>query len=102
MANHGLPGDTPSELAYGSLQFWGASVGRAGARVPVGSSWVDPASNEMPDDVFLALAKHAVVLLGETHDEVEHHRWQLHTIAARSRSGGKGPKDLNLADAHSE
>jgi len=56
----------------------------------------------MPDDVFLALAKHAVVLLGETHDEVEHHRWQLHTIAARSRSGGKGSKDLNLADAHSE
>ena len=29
----------------------------------------------------VALAKHAVVLLGETHDEVEHHRWQLHTIA---------------------
>jgi len=58
--------------AGGSRQFWG---------VPVGS-WVDPASNEMRDDVFVALTKHAVVLLGETHGEVEHHRWQLHTIAA--------------------
>ena len=24
----------------------------------------------------------AVVLLGEQHDQAEHHRWQLHTIAA--------------------
>ncbi len=48
--------------------------------MPAGS-WVDPANNEMRDDVFVALGKHAVVLLGETHDEVEHHRWQLHTIA---------------------
>ena len=30
----------------------------------------------------MALAERAVVPLGETHDEVEHHRWQLHTIAA--------------------
>lgn len=29
-----------------------------------------------------ALAKCGVVLLGETHDQAEHHRWQLHTIAA--------------------
>ena len=28
-----------------------------------------------------------MVLLGETHDEVEHHRWQLHTIAALQLSG---------------
>ncbi len=53
----------------------------SGRRVPVGS-WVDPASNEIRDNVFVALAKRAVVLLGETHDEVAHHRWQLHTIAA--------------------
>jgi uncharacterized iron-regulated protein len=32
--------------------------------------------------VFAALAKRGVVLLGESHDEAEHHRWQLHTIAA--------------------
>jgi uncharacterized iron-regulated protein len=28
------------------------------------------------------LAQRRVVLLGETHDNAEHHRWQLHTIAA--------------------
>lgn len=28
------------------------------------------------------IAKHHVVLLGEHHDNVEHHRWQLHTVAA--------------------
>jgi len=45
-------------------------------------SWVYPGSNEKHDDVFAALAKRGVVLLGETHDDAEHHRWQLHTIAA--------------------
>jgi uncharacterized iron-regulated protein len=50
-------------------------------RVPVGS-WVDPASGERCDDVIAALARRAIVLLGESHAEAEHHRWQLHTIAA--------------------
>jgi uncharacterized iron-regulated protein len=27
------------------------------------------------------LAQQQIVLLGETHDDLEHHRWQLHTIA---------------------
>ncbi len=45
-------------------------------------SWVYPGSNEKHDDVFAALARRGVVLLGETHDKAEHHRWQLHTIAA--------------------
>lgn len=36
----------------------------------------------LPADRALAhLAKRGVVLLGETHDDAEHHRWQLHTIA---------------------
>jgi len=35
-----------------------------------------------PGDRALAqLARQRVVLLGETHDDAEHHRWQLHTIA---------------------
>jgi uncharacterized iron-regulated protein len=51
-------------------------------RVPAGV-WVDPASNEKKrDDPIAELAKHSVVLLGESHEEAEHHRWQLHTIAA--------------------
>jgi uncharacterized iron-regulated protein len=54
---------------------------RSGSRVPVGA-WIDPGSGRAPDDAIAALARRAVVLLGETHDESEHHRWQLHTIAA--------------------
>jgi uncharacterized iron-regulated protein len=54
---------------------------QAHRRVPAGS-WVYSGSNEKRDDVIVALAKRGVVLLGETHDQAEHHRWQLHTIAA--------------------
>jgi uncharacterized iron-regulated protein len=32
--------------------------------------------------VLATLAKRRVVLLGESHDQAEHHRWQLHTITA--------------------
>jgi uncharacterized iron-regulated protein len=34
------------------------------------------------DAVSAELAQRRVVLLGESHDNAEHHRWQLHTIAA--------------------
>jgi uncharacterized iron-regulated protein len=59
------------------------SVGAADTSgcVPVGA-WVDPASGGRRDDVIATFAKRSVVLLGETHDDAEHHRWQLHTIAA--------------------
>lgn len=49
--------------------------------VPVGA-WVYPASGERRTDMPAALAGRSVVLLGESHDSAEHHRWQLHTIAA--------------------
>ncbi len=52
----------------------------ASCRVPVGT-WVCLDSDEMRDDAILSLAKRGVVLLGETHDQAEHHRWQLNTIA---------------------
>ena len=45
-------------------------------------TWIYPGSNEQREDAVVALAKRGVVLLGETHDQAEHHRWQLHTIAA--------------------
>lgn len=71
-----------SSLVPASL-FAGFGIGAAtsGRRVPVGA-WVDPARGEKRDDAIVALAKRGVVLLGESHDEAEHHRWQLHTIAA--------------------
>jgi uncharacterized iron-regulated protein len=34
------------------------------------------------DRLFQDLAKAEVVLLGESHDRMEHHRWQMHTLAA--------------------
>ena len=50
-------------------------------RVP-GGTWICPSRNEKQGDAIAALAKRGVVLLGESHDQAEHHRWQLHTIAA--------------------
>ncbi len=59
----------------------GVRAAQSARRVPVGT-WVYPRGNEKPDDALITLAKHGVVLLGELHDQAEHHRWQLHTIAA--------------------
>lgn len=68
-------------MSASPFELLGASDAKSDRRVLAGS-WVYPGSNEKRDDVFAALAKRGVVLLGETHDEAEHHRWQLHTIAA--------------------
>jgi uncharacterized iron-regulated protein len=61
----------------------GAQAAESRACVPVGV-WVIPGNNKEQDDAPRTLARREVVLLGESHDEVEHHRWQLHTIAALS------------------
>ncbi len=47
-------------------------------------TWFDPASRgQIPQARLLErLAGHRVLLLGETHDVAEIHRWQLHVIAA--------------------
>jgi len=67
---------------------WASPVDRLAARaaearacVPVGA-WVVPGNRKSRPDALRRLAGHDVVLLGESHDEAEHHRWQLHTIAA--------------------
>jgi uncharacterized iron-regulated protein len=46
--------------------------------------WLDPAAGTVRphDAVLAAAAARDVVLLGETHDNPEHHRWQLSTLAA--------------------
>ena len=64
-----------------SLASPGARAVEAAVCVPVGA-WVIPGSDEKQPDVLKSLARRDVVLLGESHDEAEHHRWQLHTIAA--------------------
>lgn len=55
----------------------------AQACAPAGR-WHEPATGKLIDAGRLMdmLAGRKVVLLGETHDDPEHHRWQLHTIAA--------------------
>jgi len=51
--------------------------------VPVGR-WIEVASGETRPvaRVFDRLARRSVVLLGETHTNADHHRWQLHAISA--------------------
>jgi uncharacterized iron-regulated protein len=46
-------------------------------------AWLDPATGGQLPAVLLmeSLVKRRIVLLGERHDAVEHHRWQLHTLA---------------------
>src|ERR1035437_1997131 len=67
-----------SASPVGSL---GVRAAHSGHRAPMGT-WVDPGSNEQRDDAVVALAKRGVVLLGESHDQPEHDRWQLYTITA--------------------
>src|SRR3972149_5306247 len=50
------------------------------SRVPL-AAWFNPATGAIVNDAIARLARHLVVLLGEPHDNAEHHRWQLHTIA---------------------
>ncbi|MDA1324216.1 MAG: ChaN family lipoprotein [Proteobacteria bacterium] len=47
-------------------------------------TWLDPATGKMisPGRLMAALARRPVVLLGEQHDNAEHHRWQLQMLAA--------------------
>jgi uncharacterized iron-regulated protein len=47
------------------------------------AAWVAPGGKRLETtDVLARAAKASVVLLGESHDSAEHHRWQLQTIAA--------------------
>jgi uncharacterized iron-regulated protein len=48
------------------------------------AQWLDPSSGReiAPDRLFAGLADKSVVLLGEVHDNRDHHRWQHHMLAA--------------------
>lgn len=57
---------------------------QGGTCVPVGK-WVFPGKDHAPvslHDVLQRLSGKRVILLGEHHDNPEHHRWQLQTLAA--------------------
>src|SRR5262252_2770251 len=53
--------------------------------------WIDVKTGQSIDrgELFRDLAaKSAIVLLGESHTDADHHRWQLHTLAALQGRGG--------------
>lgn len=87
-----------------SAALAGASIGVSGARAESGASpaqtasacatyggWIDVRTGRALDrgDLFRDLvAKASVVLLGESHTDVDHHLWELHTVAALHGRGG--------------
>jgi uncharacterized iron-regulated protein len=59
------------------------AAGPVAAGCPKPGEWYDTSGQRLPTDaLFQDLASAEVVLLGESHDRMEHHRWQLHTLAA--------------------
>jgi uncharacterized iron-regulated protein len=62
-----------------------ASPAEAAAACAIHGGWIDVKTGRSIDrgELFRDLvAKTAVVLLGESHTDVDHHRWQLQTLAA--------------------
>ena len=68
--------------AAGSTPAWAAESDISACSVA--GTWLDPDTVDPygRPDLFAELAKRPVVLLGENHPDAEHHRWQLHTMAA--------------------
>lgn len=81
-----------------SAAFLGAAIGLsapASAETPSAcatrGNWIDVKTGQPLDrgELFRdVVAKSAVVLLGESHTDVDDHRWQLHTLAALHGRGG--------------
>ena len=68
-------------IALAALSLETSAAGRCVAP----GQWAAPAEGQArpiaDDRVFAQLSQRRVVLLGETHDDANHHRWQLHTLA---------------------
>src|SRR5688500_17856511 len=59
------------------------SVSKESTDCVPGGSWVTPGGGKISGaDSIARAAKRSVVLLGEMHDNAEHHRWQLQMLAA--------------------
>jgi uncharacterized iron-regulated protein len=61
-----------------------ARAGNEGDSCPRTGEWLQPADPTVlkSPELLRELAGQVVVLLGENHTNPEHHRWQLHTVAA--------------------
>lgn len=84
-------------IAVGILVLQQLAVARPGTKIEgqpkavcaSHGTWVDARSGQGVDRArfFTGLTNRSAVLLGETHSNAEHHRWQLHTLSAlQSRS----------------
>jgi uncharacterized iron-regulated protein len=62
---------------------FGQAVVERGSCPEIGE-WLDPATGGEiePEQLKASLARRPVVLLGEEHDNADHHRWQLQMLAA--------------------
>lgn len=56
---------------------------------PAGEWTVPGAGRVAAQEILSRAARESVVLLGETHDNADHHRWQLQTVAALAAMRGK-------------
>ena len=61
-----------------------AAAGAGEACAPVGEWTVPGAGSSAAPDMLARAARARVVLLGESHDSIDHHRWELQTVAALS------------------
>lgn len=80
-----------SRITGAAIIAWGALSAGAAQAAPqtnvclTPATWVVPGKkpeNMNTTDVIAGLARHDVVLLGEYHDEDDHHRWQVQMLAA--------------------
>lgn len=74
--------DAPLNIAVAQMKTTDAKEKATMDCAPVGS-WVVPGGGKVTEtEVIARAAKRSVVLLGEMHDNPDHHRWQLQTLAA--------------------
>lgn len=70
-------------LSRGFIFLLFLASGTSFAACPAPGQWLDGQGIPLtPDRLFEDAATAEVVLLGERHDRLEHHRWQLHSLAA--------------------
>jgi uncharacterized iron-regulated protein len=73
-------------LAASLFLLHGFSPAAAHAQVCAPATWLrldgERPAAVAPGELIAEMAQRDVVLLGEEHNEADHHRWQLHTLAA--------------------
>lgn len=70
-------------LCLAAAAILAAAAARAAVECAPASAWTVPGSGRIATRELLARASKAqVVLLGESHDDADHHRWELQTVAA--------------------